>query len=504
MKLSENPIFITHKRLVHRLGVLAPVIIAALIGMVLLVGLGESLHNTFSSDPINAGKGFYGWVIGLEMAILILGGFNRIAQTLSEDQKAGLWDSNRLTPLKAQDIVAGYWLAPALREFYMAATLAAFGLLIVLTSGLPLTLWLGTQTLILSTALFLGLAAVLLGMAVQRSHAGVLLLLLLIAGPGSFAGPDRLITNFLLPIYGIGHLFEIAGQGSASDNSIWNPAANIFGLQLHPILITLALQISLGLFIWRILLRKTRNPFQTLLLRWEVIAIFTLLVVTQHGLLWNLWSGNFPAANDVARLAEASQPTGPIDTLLPFAQAGTVLIGIILLALASPQPEHIRVEALRLGFRNLGGVFSRSALPLALLLTAIAAVGLLTQMMFSLAGSFQHLLVAVMNLLEIFLTFVLLLDYCRLRHQRRAIGFLVLWFFVLCIIPLILSALFQNPAAAHFSLLAPGFIALGNMNGMNGTDWPLLYKALGAHLLIDVLIFLGWRQQWNLLLKRAG
>ncbi len=80
----------------------------------------------------------------------------------------------------------------------------------------------------------------------------------------------------------------------------------------------------------------------------------------------------------------------------------------------------------------------------------------------------------------------------------------MLWFFVLCIIPLILSALFQNPAAAHFSLLAPGFIALGNMNGMNGTDWPMLYKALVAHLLIDVLIFLGWRQQWNLLLKRAA
>ena len=496
MKLSENPIFITHKRLVHRLGVLAPVIIAALIGMVLLVGLGESLHNTFSSDPINAGKRFYGWVIGLEMAILILGGFNRIAQTLSEDQKAGLWDSNRLTPLKAQDIVAGYWLAPALREFYMAATLAAFGLLIVLTSGLPLTLWLGTQTLILSTALFLGLAAVLLGMAVQRSHAGVLLLLLLMAGPVSFAGPSRLITNFLLPIYGIGHLFEIAGQGSVSDNSIWNPAANIFGLHLHPILITLALQISLGLFIWRILVRKTRNPFQTLLLRWEVIAIFTLLVVTQHGLLWNVWTGNFPVVSN-------TDPTGATDTLLPFAQAGTVFIGIILLAFASPQPEQIRVEALRLGFRNLGGVFSRSALPLALLLTAIAAAGLFTQMMFSLVGSFQHLLVAVVNLLEIFLTFVLLLDYCRLRHQRRAIGFLVLWFFVLCIIPLILAALFQNPAAAHFSLLAPGFIALGNLNGMNSTDWPMLYKALVAHLLIDGLIFLGWRQQWNLLLERA-
>ena len=493
MKLSENPIFITHKRLVHRLGVLAPVIIAALIGMVLLVGLGESLHNTFAANPINAGKGFYGWVIGLEMAILVLGGVNRIAQTLAEDQKAGLWDSNRLTPLKARDIVAGYWLAPALREFYMGATLATFGLLIILTSGLPLTLWLGTQTLILSTALFLGLAAVLLGMAVQRSHAGVLLLLLLVAGPVSFTGPGRLITNFLLPIYGIGHLFETAGSGNGSGNLIWNETANIFGLGIPPLILSLSLQICLGIFIWRTLVRKTENPFQPLLLRWEAIAIFTLLVGTQHGLLWTVWSGHFPAFSNAA-------PNGATDTLLPFAQAGTFLAGIILLGFASPQPEQIRVDALRLGFRNLGGVFSRSALPQALLLTAIAAAGLFTQMMFSLVGSFQHLLVAVVNLLEIFLTFVLLLDYCRLRHQRRAIGFLVLWFFVLCIIPLILAALFQNPVVAHFSLLAPGFIVLGNMNE---TDWPMLYKALVAHLLIDGLIFLGWRQQWKLLLKRA-
>jgi hypothetical protein len=39
VKLSDNPIFITQKRLVHRAGVLAAILIAALIGISLLSGL---------------------------------------------------------------------------------------------------------------------------------------------------------------------------------------------------------------------------------------------------------------------------------------------------------------------------------------------------------------------------------------------------------------------------------------------------------------------------------
>ena len=499
MNLLENPIFLTHKRLVHRTGVLAPLIIAGLIGMLFLLGLAESEKFAVSNPEPHEilGKGFYGWIVGLEIVILLIGGFNRIAQTLAEDQKSGLWDSNRLTPLKPADIVAGYWLAPALREFYMAAMLAGFGLLIVLSSGLPITLWLGTQFLILTTALFCGLVALLLGMTFQRSHTGIILLVFLVFGPISLtAGPGRMMTSYLLPIYGIGQMF---GAINPDSNSDWAEPGTFFGLRVPPLLITLALQSIVSLFLWRALIRKTAHPFQTLLLRWEVIAIFATLVLTQHALLWDVWSGKLATVWEAARLKQNYSDRSSF--FLPYTQGLTLFIGAALLAFASPQPEQIRVDAMRLGFRNLGGVFSRSALPLALLLTGIATAGLFSQMMFSLAGSLNVFLVASVNLLEVFLTGVLLLDFCRLRHQRRAVGFLVLWLFALSIIPLLLGAIFTSRSVATFSLLAPGFIALVNQAD---PDWPLLHKVLAAHGVIDVLLFLCWRQQWNQLLKRAA
>src|ERR1017187_6315165 len=97
VKLSENPIFLTHKRLVHRSGVLAAVLIAALIGLCLLLGLAESMReevrfNNFSSQA-EAGKTFYGWTMGVEILVLIIGGFSRISRALADDRKAGLWGS---------------------------------------------------------------------------------------------------------------------------------------------------------------------------------------------------------------------------------------------------------------------------------------------------------------------------------------------------------------------------------------------------------------------------
>ncbi|MEI7808120.1 MAG: hypothetical protein WCJ07_06510, partial [Verrucomicrobiota bacterium] len=188
MKLSENPIFLTRKRLVHRSGVLAAVLIAALIGFCLLLGLMESLRDSSHSfkTPQEAGKVFYGWIVGLEILVIVIGGFSAISRALTEDRKAGLWDSNRLTPMKPTQILAGYWLGSALREFYMALTLAGFGLFIVLLGRLPILLWLGTQTLIASTALFFGLLGLLAGMAFQRSPGLLIFLGLFFVWPITF------------------------------------------------------------------------------------------------------------------------------------------------------------------------------------------------------------------------------------------------------------------------------------------------------------------------------
>ena len=492
MNLTDNPIFLTQKRLTHRAGVLAAVLIAALVGLSLLSGLVAYLADPKDFDfhsPQEAGKLFYGWVVGLEILVLIIGGFSKISRVLADDRKAGLWDSNRLTPLKPPEIVIGYWLGSPLREFYMGAILAGIGLVIVVLAKLPITLWLGTQVLILATALFFGLLALLAGMAFQRPQSGIILLLpFFFLQTFSLAFPKLTITNFLLPIYGIANLFS-EGHNPERDWSGW---PELFGLSIPPIVLSLGLQLVMGIFLWRAAVRKTANPFQPLLLRWEAIAIFALLVTVQHALIWGIWHGGFGNIYDAAHTHRYEH-----ESLLSIVHVGTILVGLLILALASPLPERVRVEALRTGLGNLRLVFSRSAVSLALALVAIAAVASLTQFIFSFKDHGTVWMLAVSNLFVFFLMFSLLLEFCRLRFKQKALGFVALWLFVLCALPFILAGVFSSEVIAKLSFLAPGTVALDKPDS-DGLKYLVTWTFV--HLGVVVLLFIAWQRQWKLLL----
>lgn len=499
MNLNHNPIFLTQKRLVHRAGVLAAILIAALVGLSLLSGLIAYLADPKDFDfrsPQDAGKMFYGWTIGVEILVLVIGAFSRISQTLTNERKAGLWDSNRLTPLPPQSLVTGYWLGAPLREFYMAVVLAAIGLVIVLLGRLSPTLWLGTQILIFSTALFFGLLAVLIGLVAQRPQGGlVFLILFLFFQFPSFGMPKFLLTNFLLPIYGIVNLFRVAdGPGNGDIVANWNGLPEIFGVPIYPVLLSLGLQLLVAILFWRAAVRKTAHPFQPLLLRWETVALFGVLLVAQHGLIWGIWQGQFPRTPSHDRYYDA-------EALLPIVHGGTMLLAIILLGFSSPQPESVRVKAMRLGLKTPGAIFPGSAVALALVLAAVAAVVLLTQCALSFADSWENYFIAAGNLLAFCLVFSLLLEFCRLRFRRRALGFVALWLFVLCVLPFILAGVFTTSAFAKLSLLAPGIIALANPADENLNN---LLGIVAGHFGIAFLLFLGWQQQWKLLLARAS
>jgi hypothetical protein len=495
VKLTENPIFLTQRRLTHRTGVLAAVLIAALIGLSLLSGLIAYLAAPRDFDfqsPQAAGKVFYGWTIGVEILVLVLGGFSRISKVLADDRKAGLWDSNRLTPMNPAEIVTGYWFGSPLREGYMGAVLAGIGLVIVVLARLPVTLWLGTQFLILTTTLFFGLLASLVGMAFQRPQSGVILLLpLFFLQTFSFAIPKFTIINFLLPIYGIVNLFQDPQKNLNDYGPDWNSWPDIFSLPVPPIVLSVALQVVLGLFLWRATVRKTANPFQPLLLPWEALAIFALLAVVQHALIWGIWHGRYPTAFESShRYYEGS-------SLLPIVHGGTILVGVFILALASPQPERVRVEVLRTGQGNLRLVFSRSAVASALALTAIAALASLTHFLFSFKDQGAAWALATANLLLFFLMFAFLLEFCRLRYKRRALGFVALWLFVLCILPFILAGVFTNGVLAKLSFLAPGTAALAEPDG---DDLKYLAGWTAIHLCAVALLFIAWRRQWKRLI----
>jgi hypothetical protein len=506
VNLNNNPIFLTQKRLVHRGGVLAAILIAALVGFSLVSGMiaYRAAPENFSRDlrtPQEAGKMFYGWTIAVEIVVLLLLGFNRISRTLGDERKAGLWDSNRLTPLKPSQLITGYWLGSALREFYMALVLAGTGLIIVLLAALPITMWLETQVLIFSTAFFTGLLAVVTGMVFKRPQSGVIFMVLIyFLQSFSFTAPRFFLSEFLLPVYGIFHVFTGAGNTPAGDvySSLygWSASPQLFGLQVNALLLSLGLQLIIGIFLWRLALRKTANPFQPVVLRGEAAAVFGILLLAQHGLMWGLWRGNFPTESIPDKYHSINNLC-----LLSVVQGCAFVAGITILALSSPQPETIRLKALRQDNKSSQLVFPESAVSLALILSTIATVVLFVQFVRSFVNSWQMYLAGAGNLFAFFLTFSLLFEYCRLRYKQRALGFMALWLFILWILPFIFAGVFSNAAIGKISLLAPGICALAN------PDDGSLYFLLGidgGHLVIALLLFIGWRRAWRELLAKAS
>jgi hypothetical protein len=170
------------------------------------------------------------------------------------------------------------------------------------------------------------------------------------------------------------------------------------------------------------------------------------------------------------------------------------------LAFASPQPERVRVEALRTGTGNLRMVFSRSAASLALPLAAVAGAALFSQCVFSIPTAWKAFATASASLLAFFLIFPLLLEFCRLRFQRRAVGFVALSLFVLCALPFVLAGVFSNEAFGRLSLLSPGVVAL---NDPTSDELNYLMLTVLAHLLIAAVLFVAWRNQWRRLLNRT-
>jgi len=174
-------------------------------------------------------------------------------------------------------------------------------------------------------------------MAFQRSQGVLVFLLFAIAYPFSFMAPSRMLTNFLLPIYGIANLFQEdhtdSGRGWGNLPEIFRPADLSGRLEPRPAMV-------IGFFVWRVLVRKTANPFQAaaaaLGSRRAVHDPHRLAARVAVGSVARKFSNDF--GNRSARLRASDAALGRAWR--------TICIGIFLLAFASPLPEHVRVEAL--------------------------------------------------------------------------------------------------------------------------------------------------------------
>ena len=288
MKHGENPFFVTQRKLVHREGVLAAVILAGILGLSFFSGLLVYRWNpreTSAHTISRPGDTLYGCVVALELLILVIGGFGRISERICTERKSGLWDSNCLAPRRPRDMVWGYWLGAPLREVYMAVILAIWGLGIILVAGMPFRVWLLTQLLIVSTSLFFGLLAVLVAISGNPRRGGMviwLVLVLLLSQIFLQYAARRMITNYIFPVYPLAWSF----RG-------WHGEPSLPFFTINPVIVTLGVQLVLGIFLWRAAIRRIADPFLPVLGRWEALALYCTTLFLQSVLVWTRWHGQF-------------------------------------------------------------------------------------------------------------------------------------------------------------------------------------------------------------------
>jgi hypothetical protein len=493
VKLFENPVFLTHWRLTRRTGILAPAIISILVGSSLLAGLIASLLDTSTSrfrSPQDCGRAFYGWVIALEMLVLLLGGFAHIWSALAEDRKSGLLDSHRMTPQTPADLVIGYWCGAPLREFGMGALLALFGVPVVLLAKLPFSLWLISQMLVASTTALFWLLALLAGLTLDRAVGMVLMLVLVVSVQlGIIASPQLVVTGQLLPVQALASLF-------ADETRVPQEQLALFGFSVHPILVTWGLQIIVGALFWRATVRRFAEPTDPLFSRREGLALLALLVGCQHALIWSPNHGG-PSG---AVACHAHNEWGR-QFMLGVTQGAALLMGLFAIALLSPTPEQTRILLLRRNVRSLGIVVSTGPVLLAVQLAAV--VGLLLGIQFApcLGLTWKAYATASLNTFEIFFVFGLWLEVCRLQFRKRALGYFGLGLFIVAVLPYVLAAAFSSDGLGRLSLLSPGF---GVLMEPEPARTDVMFLVALSHLLLVGLLILVWHNRWGKVLARLA
>src|SRR5262245_21961372 len=158
---------------------------AALVAMVL--GCGVLVLTTIGSlglGPASVGKGLFGALTWLSLAVALSAGLFFTSDCLSEEKREGTIGFLFLTDLRGYDVVLGKLLATSLRGFYaLLAVLPILGVTLMMGGVTGAHFW--KTTLALVNALFLSLATGLLVSAVsrdsQKAMATTLFVILLLA-----------------------------------------------------------------------------------------------------------------------------------------------------------------------------------------------------------------------------------------------------------------------------------------------------------------------------------
>ena len=232
-----------------------------------------------------AAENSYRWLMLMQIAVLGFWSLLACAQAVSRERDRGTWDFQRTTRLTSAELLIGKLFGEPVLAYFIVLCCAPIALAVGLIGKIGVTHILAAYLLLFASAVFIGLASLLLSSMFENKSRGIVLIGalamvgVLLASQGLEDSPFPGLAAFsplttLLPLIRPAWPFP-------------PPQPTIFSGQLPWLAMTLLVYVAFGAWIVLMLLRNLKKDFQEILLlsRWQAVACCAFLNFVLYALL---------------------------------------------------------------------------------------------------------------------------------------------------------------------------------------------------------------------------
>jgi hypothetical protein len=485
----DNPIFITQRRLIKRNAFWALILGTLGLGAVIvLLHFKQMEHSASSTQRLDMSLLFYAWILSGQFFLAVLAAAARASRGIAEEHRSGRLEANTLTPLSNAQLLVGYTAGLPFLFFIPALGLAPAGLVILLSGGAPLWVFVNSQLLLMSASVLAWLAAITMGLAFKKNQIGAVVILFMIFGGFPLATElgGAFLGTYVIPIFPILADFADAGLGR-----VRHADTTFFGVSVSRHLLSFGIQAVIGFFLWHAARRKIANPDEPAFSARLAVSCFGLLAVIQHGLSWSMLHDGH-----TRHLFEG----------LTVIQGGMLFVGCMFLMGLAMDPNRLRRDLLRDESRQLFARRASRGLKAALLMSAITAGFLFLHAGLSADPEFSRVFIASASALTVFLGLAAALDIGSLTLGNQARPAVVGGFFLLLIGTLVVGAITRSEEFMFVtSPVVDGIYALGSSKrDFFGEHSSLLTLAALFHLLVAGGLLLVRRNATRFFAQKAA
>ena len=389
----------------------------------------------------------YRWLMLMQIGVLGFWSLLSCAQAVSRERDRGTWDFQRTTRLTAAEFLIGKLFGEPVLAYFIVLCCAPIAFVVGLVGHIGVQYIVAAYLLLFASAVFMGLASLLLSSMFENKSRGIVLLGSL-AMLGVFLASQGLADSPFPGLAAFSPLTTLLPLIPMSER-LPPPRPTIFGGELPWLSMTLLLYVTFGAWIVLMLLRNLKKDFQEVMLlsRWQAVACCAFLNFVFYAL--------FNPSH------ERQIGTGLDFALFMIAMNGFIIFFLGLTMLNSP--ERLEVQSLT----SLRSLFSDHGLQWPwLLLSGLVSYLLLVWGLFAwekVLGFSAHILErAAISLLMVLLFVagdVLFIQWCKLTRLRapllKGVLFLCLYYASAGVIIGVTSVTSSSAATAVANVLTP-------------------------------------------------